>query len=470
MFKSRHRRSSFYSNPYYSKPKRRLGFLPLLLILSVPLLLILLEVLARIFVGVTGKSTELAVYEGEPPMVTAYSLKFLTESEKPVEGLSDRGSLLAKRSLSVGYQLLGNQQNEFWQINEQGFRDNDSLPLAKPKNEIRIFVLGGSTAFGQWNQNNEDTIASKLEARLKERVTQQKRSPNKYRPDVFPFYKPDRAKALALPPKIREGQYRVINAAVPGYASGNELAQLALQILPYKPDMIVVLGGYVDLMLPSSETKTDIPMVEDFLKDAPGHFGAYLNQSLKQWLKGTYFVKTLEYFVFKPQSTVAQKSLVVRSQAKPLAQYLSEDEAELERRVLRYQENHTQMVNLCAGLRIPLVIAVQPEITGRPTSKLSKDEQAIRDELGKNYTERIPKAYTKLVQASKRLERAFPKNVKVLNFYNQAEDFPTPAFSDAIHLTEKANTVMAEGLYHAITAWQKIQVIPKNLYLEKKSN
>jgi hypothetical protein len=319
--------------------------LPLLVILAaIPLVLVLLELLTRIVIGVMGKSAEFAAYEGEPAIVTAYRLKFLGKTQQPYDGLSDSGFLAAQRRLAVGYSLVGNQKSNYWRINQQGFRDDDPVPLEKPKNEIRIFLLGGSTAFGQWNASNQATLASKLEARLNERVAQQRRSPEKYRPTTLPFYKPDLEKALALPIQLRDGQYRVINAAVPGYTSGNELAQLALQILPYSPDAILVLDGYTDLMLPSNEAQRDIPKMEALLNNAPGHFWTYLTQQLNHWVTDTYLVKAIQYWLLRPRPSVSQLSLVATDEAAPLEQHLAADAAELERRVARYRDRLDHMM------------------------------------------------------------------------------------------------------------------------------
>jgi hypothetical protein len=125
---------------YKSYQKRRQPPQLLLLLLALPLFLIFLELLARVFVGVAGKSPELAAYEGEPPEVTAYRLKFLDQNQQPFDGLPNYGHLIANRRLSVGYELAPNQKSKFWRINQQGFRDNEAVPLAKPKDEIRVFV------------------------------------------------------------------------------------------------------------------------------------------------------------------------------------------------------------------------------------------------------------------------------------------------------------------------------------------
>lgn len=452
MFKSRRRP--------FRKPRRSL---PLPLILgAIPLALILLELFARICVGVTGKGAELAAYEGEPGIITAYRLKFVNKSQQPYDGLSSRGRLAAQRSLAVGYSLVGNQQSQFWQINEQGFREDNPVPLAKPKNEIRIFILGSSTAFGQWNASNQATFAHKLEARLNERIAQQRRSPEKYRPTTLPFYKPELVKALALPLRLRDGQYRVINAAVPGYTSGNELAQLALQILPYSPDAVIVLDGYTDLMLPSHQVATDIPHTDEFLNNALGHFGTHLTRNLQHSLADTYFVKAIRYWLLRPQPSVTQLSLVATGadEMGSLEQHLTADSAELKRRVARYRDLHKQMVTLTTGAKIPLVIAVQPEITGSGTNKLSSREQELLKQLGSTYKQRVQAGYAELTQASQQLQKAFPKNLVVLNLYNSYQNFPNRAFYDTVHLTEEANVVLADRFYRTLTSLPKLQVTP----------
>ncbi|MCU0534937.1 MAG: SGNH/GDSL hydrolase family protein [Hydrococcus sp. Prado102] len=461
---NRRKSYSYYGNSYYGKPKRQPKKLLLWLIISVPVAIASLELLARAYVSIMGKSDE-GVLSG---LVNAYSLKFLTKNERPVEGVDNLGSLAVERNSSVGYQLIG-QKNQFLQINPQGFRDQESLPIVKPKNEIRIFILGGSTAFGQWNQKNEQTIAERLETLLQQRVAQQKRNPDKYRPDIFPFFVPSREKLVGLAPKIREGQYRVINAAVPGYASGNQLAQLALQILPYQPDAIVVLDGYADLMLSSSETQQEVPRVDEFLGDASAHFRASIGQSIEQLSKSSYLINTVHSFVSKSEPNITQKSLVVNPNNKSLAQSLPSDAAELTRRRERYQENQKQLINLSTKAGIPVILALQPEITGRPPEQLSPQEKAIREQLGQDYTQKMPKAYEKFVQANQQLAKTFPNNIKVLNFYQLDKSFPTPTFSDAIHLSDKANAALAQKLYQSITSFEKMQIIPQNYYLKEKN-
>lgn len=466
MFRSRR---SF--NSYYGKRRQNQRFSNLWILLSIPVFLILLELLTRTLVALVGQSSELSTYQGEPSEVTAYRLKFLNEQLQPYDGLSPRGNLVAQRNPIVGYQLAPRQNHRLWQINDQGFRDSQPITLKKPQDEIRIFILGGSTAFGQGSQSNQGTIAGQLQTRINARVAQQQRSPEKYQPDFIPFYLPERIKALALPPKIRAGKYRIINAAVPGYTSGNQLAQLTLQILPYKPDLIIVLNGYSDLMLPSSETATEIPHLEEFLNNATIHFATYLGKSIQDFVKNTYLVKALEYWILKPEPTLAQRSLVVsQSRTTTLTVHLPDNEEEIKQRLERYRNHHKQMVSICAGAGIPLVIALQPEITSL-LERESDGEQEIIEALEPDYIQTMQENYPLFSKVNQKLAQTFPKNVKNVDFYQSLAQLLTEdgnftqgeaVFTDTIHLTDQVNRVIANQLYQTVTTLPKIQVIPEN--------
>ena len=395
MFKNRRKRNY---NSYYNTRKKSNNFLLLWIILGIPLGIILLEILSSFFLYFTNNEVSPAESQGKPSLVKAYKLKYLTQDKKPVQGLASQGDLLVESNLGVGYQLVGGQKNQFFQINDQGFRDKDPVPLAKAKDEIRIFILGNSTAFGQGSPNNEGVISHQLETLLNQRVSQQQKNLTKYRPDIFPFFKPDRVELLTLPAKIRQGKYRVINAAVPGYISGNELAQFALEILPYQPDVIIVLGGYMDLVSSSEKQTSGIPKQDYFLHDAQGHFTSYLNQSFSQWLQERALYKTIAHFFW--QQKVAETTLLSTPENKSLDKYLPDNKEELQKRIKRYESNYQQMGKLASSMGIPLVLAIQPEITGIPVNKLAAEEQKIRNDLGKKYLENMPKAYSSLIQSA----------------------------------------------------------------------
>jgi lysophospholipase L1-like esterase len=465
MFKSHPRERLIFAKRKL-KPRRNLSWL--WLIFSLLLSILVLELLTRIVMDVSGKNKESGQNQTETHIGKAYRLKFVTENNEPYQTIGIDGTLVAKRSVSLGYQLIPQQQNQYWQINEQGFRDTETLSTVKPKDEIRVFLLGGSTAFGYGSFNNQETISEQLEARLNQRVEQQKSSPQMYRSNTIPVKeantratdKEAKKPALAKPIKIKQGNYRVINAAVPGYASGNELAQLALDVLRYKPDLVVVLDGYVDLMLPSSETAIEIPQLEKMLDDGPTYFRVYLKKTLQPLRDKIYLIKFVQDNWLSIEPSEQQVTWLLDEQLTNLAQYFPKDQSELNRRITRYFQHHKQMAGLTAGARIPLIIAVQPEITGRNPSRLTAVEGGVTTELGREYIQKAKQIYPKFVAASEEMERVFPYNVKTVKFYPLEDKYPAPSFLDAIHLTAEGNKAIAEQLYYAIASLPKMQVVP----------
>jgi lysophospholipase L1-like esterase len=441
----------------YQKKKKSL---PRWVILSaIPIALITLELLARLTTGMIGKAPELAAYDGEPLKVTAYRLNYLDQSGSAYDGLPDRGRLNAKRSPLMGYKLVGNQNNSFWQINEQGFRANQPVSQTKSKDEVRIFVLGGSMAFGQLSSSNQSTFATQLETRLNQQVATQKTNSAKFRPDVLPYYADELAKAMALPPRIRDSRYRVINAAVPGYASSNELSQLALQVLSYKPDFIVVMDGYADLLLPSTQEGADIPGIESLLDNSFGHFTTALSERFKNWISQSFLIKSFQYWVLRPQDSLKLLIPPATDGDDDLSQKLTDNADELDRRVSRYRNNLEQIVRLTSAAKIPIVLALQPEITSRNLNTQPDREKKIVAQVGQPYTERVKEGYTKLQQAIAQVKQQFPQGVTTLNLY-EGTNFQGESFYDTVHLTDAGNTTIANRLYDTIATSLTLQPKP----------
>jgi hypothetical protein len=454
MFRSS--RKSYWSSQAYQKkkalPKRWV-------LLSIPLAVMALELLVRLVVGVSGKTAELNSFEGEPLNLTAYRLKFLDQTRNPYDGLPNWGQLMVKRSPIMGYRLVSNQKNTVWQINEQGFRADQAVPIDKPKDEVRVFILGGSTAFGQLSANNQSTIAGKLEARLNQQVAAQKAAPGKFRPDILPYYADELDKVLALQPRIRENRYRVINAAVPGYVSSNELSQLAFEILAYKPDFIVLLNGYSDLLLPSTYEGADVPGTEAMLGSAPRHLMVGFGHQLQSFFRQLFLVRGFEYWVLRPQTAIKQMIPPSIDSDSSLKERLPKDSKELGERVDRYRQNLQHMARLTAGSKVPLIVALQPEISSRKPEKQSAREKEILARLGSDYPQHIKEGYTQLQSSIEQVKRDVPQGLSSLNVSDAYKDYSKEAFQDVIHLTDDANSVMADWLFDSIA--NKLHVQPR---------
>ena len=463
MFRSRTRKRKIFSQ---RKPVRRFPWLSA--IASIALFLILLELLTRIFVDISGNRSRFARSQGLEP-IEAYKLNVVegdlssdSASETVTEAKSsDFQFLQIKNSIYTGYELVGNQDSQYWQINAQGFRDRDPVPLAKPKNEVRIFLLGGSTAFGYGSSSNATTVSAQLEQRLQKRLQQQKASPQLYKPDFLPANPEEKPKSAGKPAKIKPGNYRVINAAVPGYASGNELAQVALEIFKYDPDLIIVLDGYVDLMLPSQEKAVEISQVQQ--NNANSTEGSNRFDRFTRPVKDrSYLVQVVQESWVNSRQANNKADFILDERLYNLIEHLPGGEQELQNRVARYIENQRQILKLSAAAKIPLIVAIQPEITGRNATQLSDSEGEIATQLGRSYIRQVRNSYPAFIEATQQLAQSFPKNIKALDLYRLTDKYPSPSFIDPIHLNEAANEQLAEQLYYAISGFSKMQVVPQS--------
>jgi hypothetical protein len=430
------RRPRYTTSSWQSKRKSWLRNALLLILIGLPLLLILAELIARGAVLATGSTNQL-VPNKTVAIAQSYAFKLQDSNGNNYPGLPDAGQLHIKRSPILGYELLPSQSSEYWQINDQGFRQDSSVPIDKPANEIRVFLVGSSTAFTNMAEKNQKALAFKIEKLLNERVRAQNASPEKFKPKEIPYFADQIEAMRTLPPRIRDGSYRVIAAAVPGYSSGNELALLANKVSAYSPNALLILDGYEDLRSPSNQSAREIGNVDQMLRDPIAQYRQYQTQQFNNWLNSLYLVKAWQKWIVPADITTFNSEYQVFN-----TEQLSKDPKELQKRVDRYIYNIQQMTRLANG--IPSLIMLQPEITGKQKS-LTKEEEGILKSLGKEYSDRISNAY-KIAEQSLSNSSLKPKFV---SFYQIFQDTKQQAFIDPIHLTEAANDLLAKKLYES---------------------
>jgi hypothetical protein len=84
------------------------------------------------------------------------------------------------------------------------------------------------------------------------------------------------------------------------------------------------------------------------------------------------------------------------------------------------------------------------------------------DQLGSTYKERVKTGYGQLQQSVEQVKGEFPKGVVTLNLNSVYANFAGEAFQDAIHLTDEANTVLADQLYETIAKQLLVQPKPNS--------
>jgi len=129
------------------------------------------------------------------------------------------------------YELVPGARGSAWDteisINSHGFRDRE-YAVAKPEGVVRIAVLGDSIAFGN-GLPLEATFPKQLEARLRE----------------------------------RGARVEVLNMAVAGYDTPNEVALFEQSGLAFAPDLVVVGYCINDLAVHSGSLRT-IRVLQDY--------------------------------------------------------------------------------------------------------------------------------------------------------------------------------------------------------------
>jgi len=103
-------------------------------------------------------------------------------------------------------------------INSMQLRADNEVSLPKPFNVYRIFITGGSTAYGSGAPDQQRTIAGYLEKILNAKLTS---STNK--------------------------KYEVLNAANPAWASTHERIMIENRLSELEPDMVISFSGNNDV-------------------------------------------------------------------------------------------------------------------------------------------------------------------------------------------------------------------------------
>jgi lysophospholipase L1-like esterase len=124
------------------------------------------------------------------------------------------------------YRVNPDYRSESVRVNTAGFRNDEEITREKPKNVVRVVMMGGSTVWGDDAHypfsgiiDNRETIAAQLEAILNARAQEQK-----------------------LGVKVQ-----VLNAGVMGYQLFQNLIYFNHEIAGFHPDLVILMDGHNDL-------------------------------------------------------------------------------------------------------------------------------------------------------------------------------------------------------------------------------
>jgi hypothetical protein len=242
--------------------------------------------------------------------------------------------------------------------NKQGFRRSAETSRVKPPGVYRIFIMGGSTAYGLQSLSrygrekygvirNDQTIDYYLERYLNE--------------------------------KLGADRVEVINAAITSHYSHHHLIYLNQTILKYAPDMVVFVDGFNDYYA----YEPGFDQFKHYAYQERAH--KMLDEpSVSAWLSYTgWWLFRKSYLVHVAGRAARPLLLQVQKIGKDRA--VIDVEAALAQLRVNAKGNFVKMIERSAVIlrqeKVAAVFTLQPELVFRQTKRLSPLEQRIFQEL-----------------------------------------------------------------------------------------
>lgn len=283
--------------------------------------------------------------------------------DRPVSSMADRGTFL--------------------------FQDRVALANAPPDpNVVRVFVLGGSVAYGVGASQRDRRWYAVLERSLTA-------SMNK--------------------------EVRVVPAAMVGHVSTQERLALELMVLPREPDAIVILDGWNDVALPALfGVRPGDPYDQGILyEDFYSAFGGS-----RKWLaQRSYLVRYLSHRSMA--KTVAAQQAELLASPDKVAQYAASTSSV-------YLDNITRMLDRCDHERIPCLAFLQP----------SRD--VASEEQGEG------RANVLVVASYNRIRDRLRETASGGRVVDLSALLPPPLFVDTVHFGDEGHEAVAGAVHSAV--------------------
>ena len=290
----------------------------------------------------------------------------------------------------------------------------------KKKNEIRIFILGGSTVQGRFLKDKFDPISARIEQKLND----------KDKNDNKTFF--------------------VINAGAPSFFSVQELSLIQNRIIyALKPDAIIVLNGTNDA--------TSIPS-KDFYLSNSHRFQTSFQKNLNNQSKNFFYF--IDDFLSRNLSTYFSLKKGVE---KILGIYLFDEEIRKyhakikntslsEKREYRYYYN-MRILSKLANENIPIIAYLQPQMLPNNFDNLNDKDKIIYNkyDLSKpNYFKDKQEFYERILNNIKKYNNL---NSESFSFYDLSDILSKnsknePFYSDRVHYNHNSREIISDRIFN----------------------
>jgi len=309
--------------------------------------------------------------------------------------------------------------------NAQGFREDSDTSREKDANTYRIFIMGGSTAYGLQSMSrfgqdkysiirNNETIDAYLEEYLRGKAGNKK--------------------------------VEVINAAITSQYSHHHLIYLNQTILKFHPDMVVFIDGFNDYF----QYAKGFDQFRDYGYQERAHL--YLGPpTIEAWAGYTgWWLFRKSHFIHVASKTLRPIWVSIRSIGGQRARIDVEDA--LRNLEINAKANFVKMVErnslILRHEDVVPVFVLQPELAFQQSKVLSPLEQQIYAELDQQWQENFvefknrarPLVVDYLHKSTTRTGSVF------LDMTDVFGGFDGDAYTDYCHLTPMGNKLLAESI------------------------
>jgi lysophospholipase L1-like esterase len=284
--------------------------------------------------------------------------------------------------------LKPNQHFDTINVNSFNFR-GDEILKNKPEGTYRIFLVGGSTAFGWGSTSDENTITGFLQKMFNGIETDKK--------------------------------IEIINAGVPGANSIREVHYIKKFLLEFKPDMIIVYDGVNDAEN-AIINKNDLGKApENGMKEIQKNFDTLIKNYFQMYR--TPFV--LNYLFFISTSTISYDTNSILEMKE------------------NWENRWTDVCKWSDSKDIKVIIGLQPSL-GTGNKILYSDEIIIAET---HESKMLANAINELESPLNELSNVCFETVDLREAFNDVE---SPIFWDNQHVNDLGNEIIAEKLFNLI--------------------
>jgi lysophospholipase L1-like esterase len=328
------------------------------------------------------------------------------------------------------------------EMNEAGFRRDHNVSPEKPTGTVRIFLLGGSVAYGgetlypeiddRWTLNNHQTIDYDLEQRLNA--------------------------------AFQANHWEVINAAVKGYFLNQDLALYLSRVQRYHPDYLVMLDGVNDIFATLRSPDTYDGYSQAGLGDEFDGLTSPASMSLRlmssTWLLDhSSLYRLIRERMNRRNQLRGRKERIRQANSQPQSGLAGMTPDEQHRyqsaagKIAEYMIPVRQIHRLAAieGTKTLFVLQPQIAVTRKPLTSIESRLLGYWSKIdGALYVYGFQTLYPRL--ANELSDGAKTEGYRFLDLTGIFDRMSDQAFTDYCHLTPAGNQAVADAIFDSLAA------------------